>query len=117
MSTSNLQKAWTASRRVSKEDWLEWLRRLSLEFLKQSPSPSLRACHNLAQTYGQLPKDLFNAAFVSCWTELQEEQQNELIASLKQALLVEDLPEITQTLLNLCEFMEHCDKVKISLNH
>lgn len=111
VSTANLQRAWTASRRVSKEDWLEWLRRLSIEFLKESPSPSLRACNNLAQTYAQLPRDLFNAAFVSCWTELQEEQQNELISSLKQALLVEDLPEITQTILNLAEFMEHCERV------
>lgn len=111
VSTANLQRAWTASRRVSKEDWLEWLRRLSIEFLKESPSPSLRACNNLAQTYAQLPRDLFNAAFVSCWTELQEEQQNELITSLKQALHVEDLPEITQTILNLAEFMEHCERV------
>lgn len=111
VSTANLQRAWTSSRRVSKEDWLEWLRGLSIEFLKESPSPSLRACKNLAQTYAQLPRDLFNAAFVSCWTELQEEQQNELISSLKQALMVEDLPEITQTILNLAEFMEHCERV------
>ncbi|OXA52223.1 Serine/threonine-protein kinase mTOR [Folsomia candida] len=115
VSTANLQRAWTASRRVSKEDWLEWMRRLSIEFLKESPSPSLRACHNLAQTYAQLPRDLFNAAFVSCWTELQEEQQNELIASLRQALMVDDLPEITQIILNLAEFMEHCDKGPLPL--
>jgi hypothetical protein len=25
--------------------------------------------------------------------------------------MVPDLPEITQTILNLAEFMEHCDKV------
>jgi FKBP12-rapamycin complex-associated protein len=69
----------------------------------------------LAQTYAQLPRDLFNAAFVSCWTELQEEQQNELLVSLKQALCVEDLPELTQTLLNLAEFMEHCEKGPLPL--
>lgn len=44
---------------------------------------------------------------------MQEEQQNELIASLRQALMVDDLPEITQIILNLAEFMEHCDKVII----
>lgn len=27
---SNLQKAWTATRRVSRDDWLEWLRSLSI---------------------------------------------------------------------------------------
>jgi phosphatidylinositol kinase/protein kinase (PI-3 family) len=70
-----------------------------------------RSCWALAQTYSQLPRDLFNAAFVSCWTELTESLQNELIQSLEQALMVPDLPEITQTILNLAEFMEHCDKV------
>ena len=55
-------------------------------------------------------RDLFNAAFVSCWTELSEQQQDELIRSLEQALTSQDIPEVTQTLLNLAEFMEHCDK-------
>jgi FKBP12-rapamycin complex-associated protein len=74
-----------------------------------------RSCWALAQTYSQLPRDLFNAAFVSCWTELSESLQNELINSLEQALMVPDLPEITQTILNLAEFMEHCDKVMESI--
>jgi len=56
-------------------------------------------------------RDLFNAAFVSCWTELTEQQQDELIATLELALTSQEIPEITQTLLNLAEFMEHCDKV------
>ena len=57
--------------------------------------------------------ELFNAAFVSCWTELSDTQQDELIRSLEQALTSQDIPEITQTLLNLAEFMEHCDKVRV----
>jgi FKBP12-rapamycin complex-associated protein len=32
------------------------------------------------------------------------------MCSLEQALTVPDLPEISQTVLNLAEFMEHCDK-------
>lgn len=48
---------------------------------------------------------------MSCWTELTEAQQDELILSLEQALTSQEIPEITQTLLNLAEFMEHCDKV------
>nr|WBK62802.1 target of rapamycin [Sogatella furcifera] len=113
---NNLQKSWTATRRVSKDDWLEWLRRLSIDFLKESPSPALRSCWALAQTYSQLPRDLFNAAFVSCWTELTEDLQPELIETLRQALLAPDLPEITQTILNLAEFMEHCDKGPLPLD-
>ena len=60
-------------------------------------------------------RDLFNAAFVSCWTELSEMQQDELIQSIEQALAIQDIPEITQTLLNLAEFMEHCEKVYTSI--
>ncbi|XP_043266889.1 serine/threonine-protein kinase mTOR isoform X2 [Venturia canescens] len=117
VSASNLQKAWTATRRVSKDDWLEWLRSLSIGLLKESPSPALRSCWALAQTYSQLPRDLFNAAFVSCWTELNDTYRAELIQTLQQALIVPDLPEITQTILNLAEFMEHCDKGPLPLDN
>jgi len=41
-------------------------------------------------------------------------QQDELIQSIEQALAIQDIPEITQTLLNLAEFMEHCEKVSKS---
>jgi len=41
-------------------------------------------------------------------------QQDELIQSIEQALAIQDIPEITQTLLNLAEFMEHCEKVSTS---
>ena len=58
-------------------------------------------------------RDLFNAAFVSCWVELPEQQQDELVACLEQALHSQNLPEITQPLLNLAEFMEHCEKVRV----
>jgi len=66
--------------------------------------------------YGVGFRDLFNAAFVSCWTELSEMQQDELIQSIEQALAIQDIPEITQTLLNLAEFMEHCEKVSSEMN-
>ena len=58
-------------------------------------------------------RDLFNAAFVSCWTQLSEGQQDELVTTIEQALNLQEIPEITQILLNLAEFMEHCDKVSI----
>ena len=116
VSAANLKRAWTVSTRVSKEDWVEWHRRFSIELLKESPSPALRACWTVAQQYTQLARDLFNASFVSCWVELEAGQQDELMASLEQALVVPDLPEITQTILNLAEFMEHCDKGPLPLD-
>ena len=51
----------TNHRRVSKDDWLEWHRRLSIELLKESPSPALRSCWTVAQQYAQLARDLFDA--------------------------------------------------------
>ena len=80
----NLQSAWEVSRRVSKDDWLDWYNRLCSELLKASPSPALRACWKVAQRHSQLAKDLFNASFVSCWTELEAAQQDELMAALQQ---------------------------------
>lgn len=116
VSTDDLRKAWAVSRRISKDDWLEWYGGLCREFLKASPSPALRACWTVAQRYAQLAKDLFNASFVSCWTELDANQQDELMSSLEKALTEPDLPEISQTILNLAEFMEHCDKGPLPLS-
>ena len=48
-------------------------------------------------------------AFVSCWSELVEEQQDELVHSLEQALKSQNIQQITQIFLNLSEFMEHCE--------
>ncbi|KAG0181763.1 phosphatidylinositol kinase- protein kinase tor1 [Apophysomyces sp. BC1034] len=107
-----LKKAWEASHRSTKEDWMEWIRRLSLELLKQSPSHALRACVTLASRYSPLAGELFNAAFVSCWNELYDQYQDELVRSLKVALKAPNIPpEIIQILLHLAEFMEHDNKV------
>lgn len=111
---ANLQKS-LGGRKVSKEDWMEWLRKLSIELLKESPSPALRSCWALAQTYNPLARDLFNAAFVSCWTEMAEADQDELTQILEHALVSQEIPEVIQTLLNLAEFMEHCDKGPLPL--
>ncbi|XP_023161122.1 serine/threonine-protein kinase Tor [Drosophila hydei] len=115
VSTNALRTAWQVTRRVSKDDWMEWLKRLSIGLLKESPSHALRACCVLAQDYDTLLRDLFNAAFISCWTELSPEHRYELTQSLIQALQVTDMPEITQTILNLAEFMEHCDRDPIPI--
>ena len=59
-------------------------------------------------------RELFNAAFVSCWMELRPIHQEDLVTSLKQALTLQNIPEITQTILNLAEFMEHCEEFTVS---
>ena len=108
---TQLKKAWEASQRATRDDWLEWIRRFTVELLKESPSHALRACASLASAYQPLARELFNAAFVSCWGELYDQFQDELVRSLEMAITSPNIPpEILQTLLNLAEFMEHDDK-------
>ena len=107
----HLKLAWDATNKSTREDWAEWIRRFSIELLKESPSNALRACASLGSVYSQLSKDLFNVAFVSCWTELYDQYQEDLVHSLELALMSPHIPpEILQVLLNLAEFMEHDDK-------
>ena len=107
----HLKNAWDASQKSTREDWQEWIRRFSVELLKESSSPALRACASLAGIYQPLARDLFNAAFMSCWTELYDQYQEELVCTLEKVLTSPNIsPDILQILLNLAEFMEHDDR-------
>ncbi|EPZ33264.1 phosphatidylinositol kinase Tor2 [Rozella allomycis CSF55] len=104
----NLCKSFEATQRSTKEDWNEWIRRFSVELLKESPCHSLRSCASLSSIYYPLARELFNVAFISCWTEMFDQFQDELIRSLEIALSSPTIPpEILQIILNLAEFMEH----------
>jgi phosphatidylinositol kinase/protein kinase (PI-3 family) len=71
----HLKQAWDTTHVSTREDWLEWMHRLSVEFMKESPSHALRACMSLVDVHSPLAKELFNAAFISCWRELYEQYQ------------------------------------------
>jgi FKBP12-rapamycin complex-associated protein len=103
----NLQKAWDVSQRSTREDWDEWMRRFSVQLLRESPSPALRACAELAQAYQPLARELFSAAFVCCWCELNDQYRSNLVFSLEVVFAADASLEILQLLLNLAEFMEH----------
>ena len=75
----HLKEAWDVSQTSTREEWLEWIRRLAVEFMKESPSHALRACKSLADTYAPLARELFNPAFVSCWTELFDNYQASMV--------------------------------------
>ena len=110
VSQQNLMKSWAASQRSTTDDWTVWMRGFSIELLKESPSSALRACSALAQKHPPLAAQLFNAAFLSCWTELYDQAQDDLIRSLETTFRSTHIPtEIMQTLLNICEFMERSD--------
>ncbi|KAK4695205.1 serine/threonine-protein kinase mTOR, partial [Lecanoromycetidae sp. Uapishka_2] len=107
----HLKNAFEASQKSTIEDWQEWIRRFSVELLRESPQHALRACAGLGGLYQPLAKDLFNSAFASCWGELYDQYQEELLRSLEIAVTSPNVPpDILQVLLNLCEFMEHDDK-------
>ncbi|KAI3958805.1 hypothetical protein MKX01_023481, partial [Papaver californicum] len=97
-----LRTAGEASQRSTKEDWAEWMRHFSIELLKESPSPALRTCARLAQLQPFVGRELFAAGFVSCWAQLNETCQQQLVRSLEMAFSSPNIPpEILATLLNL----------------
>jgi phosphatidylinositol kinase/protein kinase (PI-3 family) len=71
----HLKQAWDVSQIATKEDWVEWMHRLAVEFMKESPSHALRACMTLVEIHPPLAKELFNAAFISCWGDLYDQYQ------------------------------------------
>ena len=109
---NTLKAAWESTQRSTREDWHEWMRRLSVEMLRESPSLAMRSCATLAQIYQPLARQLFNAAFLSCWCELAVDgYQESLVACLETALDAGHMSlEVLQPLLNLAEFMELVDK-------
>lgn len=111
MNAIHLKAAWDTKGKSTKEDWQEWLRRFSTTLLTESPNHALRACASLASVYLPLARDLFNSAFVSCWSDLYEQFQDELIHNIESAIKSENVPpDLLGLLLNLAEFMEHDDK-------
>lgn len=110
---SNLQKAWDVTQRSTREDWDQWMRNFSIQLLREAPSPALRACAELAQAYQPLAQELFQAGFVCCWAELNEQYRTNLKFSLEVVFSADASLEILQLLLNLAEFMEHdCNSPK-----
>lgn len=71
----HLKQAWETRGKSTKDDWHEWFRKFSTTLLSESPNHSLRACASLASNYQPLARELFNSAFVSCWSELYEPHQ------------------------------------------
>lgn len=65
--SDNVQ-AWSTAGRISKDDWIEWMRRLGVELLKESPSPSLRSCWALAQAYNQLARYFLEVLLTKVWS-------------------------------------------------
>uniref|UniRef100_A0A915E5G1 Serine/threonine-protein kinase TOR n=1 Tax=Ditylenchus dipsaci TaxID=166011 RepID=A0A915E5G1_9BILA len=81
------------------------------------PSASIRACAALAEVNEQLAKELFNAAFMSVWTDIRESEQDELTNQLVDVLTLCPHAEPIQAILNLAEFMDHSEKGPLPVNY
>ena len=116
--TTALQGLWRQATSLStKEDWKEWNRRFALHLIKESPDPSLRSCHALAQAINPFASELFNAAFTSMWNELSPANRADLVSCFKQAFESPQVPpEIVMQLLSLGEFMEHDEDVVLQMS-
>ena len=116
--TSVLQGLWKQAITLStKEDWKEWNRRFALQMIRESPDPSLRSCHALAQAINPFANELYNAAFTSMWNELNPANRADLASCFKQAFESPQVPpEIVMQLLSLGEFMEHDEDVVLQMS-
>ncbi|KAK4336720.1 hypothetical protein RND71_043564 [Anisodus tanguticus] len=88
----------------------DYVKEIFIDLLNDTPSTALKAFLTISRSYDQLPKDVFNAAFYSCWTE-SKESQAKIINDLEQILMSDTVPEVITVILNLVEFMHHtsCD--------
>lgn len=75
MNQQQLKLAWNCSHVTTRAEWLEWIRKLGTEFMRESPSQAIRASRGLAEVYYPFARELFNVAFVSCWGELYDTYQ------------------------------------------
>eukprot|EP01062_Namystynia_karyoxenos_P028013 TRINITY_DN2131_c0_g1_i1.p1 TRINITY_DN2131_c0_g1~~TRINITY_DN2131_c0_g1_i1.p1 ORF type:complete len:2623 (+),score=1020.62 TRINITY_DN2131_c0_g1_i1:162-7871(+) len=92
---------------VGRDGWVRWLHNFSMELLNQSPHLALRKCANLASQFQAFARDLFNAAFVSVWTQLSDRYHVQLSDALERCFKSTHLPtDVLGVLLNLVEFMD-----------
>ena len=113
--TDQLRHHWLQARQRNAKDLPMWLNKFQQLVLEQSPVYPLRAMGTcLAQVSPSIPRDLFNASFISCWSELNALDRKSLTDALTHVLSICDKPDVTQIILNLAEFRNHCDlKLKL----
>ncbi len=107
----HLKQAWDTSKVSTSEDWQEWLRRMAVEFMRESPSHALRACRSPSRCLSCPGIRTFQCRLCVVLTELYEQYQSDLVKALETAFDAPEVPgDVVHMLLNLAEFMEHDDK-------
>ena len=102
---------WDEIPRGSKGDWDEWLKSFTIHLLLSSPNNALRISTELAVKYTPFAKELFYPAFLSNWSPVHQQYQEEIVQVVERALINPNVPsEIIHSFLNLAEFVEHDEK-------
>ena len=80
---------------------------------REFPQQALRACTSLASVYHTIARTLFNSAFISCWSELYDQYQEELVHAIEMGSDAEDIaltihphPTLTETVMFAAEMAE-----------
>lgn len=111
-----LAHAWDTTERNTKEDWEEWMRSLSVEFLRQSSSPSLRSCYRLANVNPTVAKWLFKFSLLSIWSKLEEQYRLQLQEALETVLLTPAMPmDVVQPIVSLGEYLNFIEQQEVSV--
>ncbi|KAF8573454.1 atypical PIKK FRAP protein kinase [Ramaria rubella] len=113
-----LKRAWDITRVLDNHDaWIAWFTQLAAQFVKESPSISLRSCMHLFDVYPHISPHLFNPALASCWGELTEPLQEDLIHSVQHVLTSSSVPpEVAHYMLDLVEYMER-NETPLPISH
>ena len=67
-----IKNYFDTSSKTLKEEWVEWMRKSSIELLAKSPNPILYSCSSFAEMYTHIARELYNVAFASVWNILQD---------------------------------------------
>lgn len=75
---------WDISRVFTKSDWNEWMSRVSITMLRESPATSLRIMTGLAMVHPLVAQHLFSVSFMSCWDQLKDKEKEQVVVHLHQ---------------------------------
>lgn len=107
-----LMQKWEVESHFKGDDWSKWISDLGVAMFQQSGCPSFRACVRISESFPTFTKNLFNPAFLSCWSSpISEATKNQICMTSDTALSSKTIPlNVLLAILNLFEFMDHDEK-------
>ncbi|CDF35341.1 unnamed protein product [Chondrus crispus] len=103
---------WEVNHNCTAQDWMNWFSSVGAVMFEQSGSPAFRACGRVSDSYPDFIRELFNAAFLSCWTtNLSHQTKSRICDALETAMSSDTIPvTILQAILFLFEYMDHAER-------